>query len=346
MREHDVNGYVLIRDNPVTKVGIYPYLGSEIGADNPTKVYRVYRPAEELQRKETLDSFNLLPFINDHTFLGEGGTPAEKVGVQGTTGEAAVFDAPYVRNSLKIYSEFLKEQIEGGKVELSPSYRCSYDFTPGTFDGEAYDAVQRDIIGNHLALVDKGRTGPDVKVLDSYKISFDSMEIIMNFSDAQIEQIKELIASAIAEAAPQAPVPAVEEVAEEVAEVAAETVAEEVTDETVTEEVTDEPPAEEEKISADSIRAEIMQGIVKRDALIKRLTPAIGVFDSSKFFTEQDVAAYAVKKLGIACDSGSELATLNGYLIGAGKQSKATADKAASEITTPADIAKKLWRVK
>lgn len=199
-KQVDVNGFWSIEDNPISKVGVFPYLGSEIGAPEPDKVYMVYRPEEELSNPETLASFNLLPFIDDHEFLGVDGTPAEKKGVQGTTGENATFDYPYLKNNLRVYSNFLQNQIVQGKKELSPSYRCDYEFTSGVFGGQKYDAIQRNLRGNHLALVDKGRTGPDVAVLDRYPITNDSAEFIaMEFTPEQLEQLRALIREMLAE---------------------------------------------------------------------------------------------------------------------------------------------------
>lgn len=189
-RQEDGNGFWLIKDNPISKVGVYPYLGREIGAPDPDKIYQVYRPEEELSSEETLASFNLMPFIDDHEFLGKDGTPAEKKGVQGTTGENTHFEFPYLKSNLRIFSGYLQGQIEGGKKELSPSYKCDYDFTPGEFDGQVYDVVQRKIRANHLALVDRGRTGRDVAVLDCYPITNDSAEYIMEFTEEQLAQLK------------------------------------------------------------------------------------------------------------------------------------------------------------
>ncbi len=42
--------------------------------------------------------------------------------------------------------------------------------TPGSYNGEAYDGVMRDIAGNHVALVVQGRAGADVLVNDSAKV--------------------------------------------------------------------------------------------------------------------------------------------------------------------------------
>jgi len=134
-RNTDHNGYIEVKGNPISKVGVFPYVGAQIGAEDREKVYMVYRPAEELSSKETIDSFKLVPFINEHAMLGaedDGLTPAERKGVQGVIGEDVYFDAPYLRGNLRIFAETAKQLIGSGeKVELSPGYRCRYEFTTG-----------------------------------------------------------------------------------------------------------------------------------------------------------------------------------------------------------------------
>lgn len=177
----DINGWFEVRGNPLSKVGVFPYLGSTLdGAPDPTKIYNVYRPAEELADPACLASFRLLPWIDDHVMLGSeenGFTPAERKGVQGVIGEDVYFEEPYVRGNLKVFSEAMARLIEHGKRQLSCGYRCVYDWTPGVWQGIPYQVVQRQIRGNHLALVREGRMGPDVAVLD-HTFTIDAMEKI------------------------------------------------------------------------------------------------------------------------------------------------------------------------
>jgi hypothetical protein len=53
------------------------------------------------------------------------------------------------------------EDAEQGKTELSCGYSCDLDMTPGVMDGQHYDAVQKNIRGNHVALVTRGRAGAE-----------------------------------------------------------------------------------------------------------------------------------------------------------------------------------------
>lgn len=177
----DVNDYWLIQDNPMTKIGVFPYLGRQISPKlEPYKVYQVLRPKEELTKPETLKSLELIPLTNDHTMIGTepGMQPAEKVGVEGVTGANVKVNDKLITNDLKCYTENIKDLISSGKKDLSMGYRCRYELSSGEFEGEYYDAIQRDIIFNHIALVDEGRMGKDVQVMDS-RITFDTLSEIL-----------------------------------------------------------------------------------------------------------------------------------------------------------------------
>lgn len=190
-RQTDFNGWWEIQGNPLSLVGVFPYLGSKIpGAPDPNKFYMVYRPADELTDPECIQSLRLLPWINDHTLLGNdvdsGETPAEKKGIGGIIGEQIYFDPNYgeaggLLGNIKCLSGAHENLINAGKVELSLGYRCQYEYAPGVFNGVAYDYVQRCIRGNHVASVDEGRMGPQVAVLDSVDsmaVTFDSKEFV------------------------------------------------------------------------------------------------------------------------------------------------------------------------
>lgn len=332
----DINGYVEIKGNPISKTGVFPYLGIEIDAPEPDRVYKVYRPESELSDPECIDSFRLMPFIDEHAMLGsedQGLTPAEKKGVQGVIGQDVYFDAPYLRGNIKIYSEAAKRLVNTRtKCELSPGYRCLYKFTPGTFDGEQYDAIQHTIRANHLALVEEGRTGPTVSVLDHMRFALDSkqlMEAVMADENTKATDGLEELKAALQALTPdqlEALMTELKPVADEEVEVEDEEAVEVAEDEEVVEEVKDEDKAAMDSMSrqikaltkklvaAQDSGAFIGQ-IADRDALAGKVSQFVGTFDHARM-TPVQVAEYGVKKLGIPCAKGSERIALDAWMHG------------------------------
>lgn len=197
-KEIDHNDFWYIKNNPLSKVGVFPYLGRQISDElEPDKIYQVLRPEEELSKQETLDSFKLVPFVDEHTMLGTkaGMKPAEEKGIHGVIGNDVYYKDGIIYGDLKIFSETLKEEIENGKKELSMGYFCDYELKDGEFEGKPYQAVQRNLKINHVALVDEGRMGVDVRVLDQ-KLTYDSIKEI---KEMQKQQKKSLAKSALDE---------------------------------------------------------------------------------------------------------------------------------------------------
>lgn len=343
-RQPDINGFIEIKANPISKVGVFQYLGAQIDPDGVAglerdKIYNVYRPEEELSSPETLDSFRLLPWTDEHAMLGnpkDGLTAPEDMGVQGVIGEDVFFEDGYLKANIKIFSTQLGELIDSGKKELSIGYRCLYDITAGEYNGIEYDAIQRQIRGNHVALVEEGRSGHDVAVLDQFKFTFDTkgLEMTDNRPDDVIdeddvlelkdvvEMIKEL-KRGHEEILNRLKVEGeVEDDAEEDLDDAKQDLddAEQDLDdarkdiEEAKSDVEDEDE-EKERITMDSLKA-IVTHIDERNSLAKRLSKHIGVFDHASM-TLKDVAKYGVKKLKLPAAKGSELAMVEGYLRGA-----------------------------
>lgn len=377
----DENGYITIPDNPISKVGVFDYLGREIGAPDPNRLYKVYRPAEALADPECIESFKLAPFIDEHAMLGKFGIPAERKGMQGVIGEQVYFDEPYLRGNLRIHSTAAQALVNNGKIELSPGYRCKYDFTPGVFDGQRYDAIQHTIRGNHLALVDEGRTGPDVSVQDHvshFTITLDSAEVLA--MPTTIEELQALIKQAVAEAlaAMKAEEGAVEldastdpmkpaaadpvkdadpaaTAAEAVAAAAAEAAAK----------VAGEKPdpamdalVASVKALGDLVKAQdariteltaatdsVPNNIAEAATLYAKVTPFVGNFDSvPESRTVQGIAKYACGKLNLKAPAGQELATLNGFLQAADTAAKKTVSTTDSAKGGNAATVDKLWK--
>ena len=346
-RVFDLNGWYEVKDNPLSLAGVFPYLGRSIGAPEPDRIYMVFRPPEELANDECIASFKLLPWVDDHTMIGgesTGFTPAEEKGVHGVIGEEVYFADGTLYGNIKVFSDALAGLIESGKKELSCGYRCSYEYAPGAYQGQPYDFVQRNIRGNHLALVESGRMGKEVAVLDHFTFSVDSKEFeIMSEKDDKGGAVSVDLAAVVEQL--KAIAPQVQELMTFMQKLKpleqqgngvnlddkgggetppASAAAAKTEDEEhqgmdaalkIVGDLATQLKAAQDSI--DDLRANgvksAMTEIAKRDAMASKLAAHVGTFDHSAM-TEAEVAKYGVEKLGIACDSGAEVAALQGYL--------------------------------
>lgn len=195
-RHRDTNGYLHVANSHISKETVSPYYGSEI-ADaegvgvklDPDTIYYGYRAGEELDKAAA--TFNGLPLLFEHYFdSAENPQKEHRVGSLGTD---AAYSAPYLDNSLIITAANAIAAIESGDYkELSSAYRYTPDFTPGEFNGQKYDFVMRDIVGNHVALVQEGRAGRDVAVADS-QIKNKGEETGMDKTKELVKRLMELL---------------------------------------------------------------------------------------------------------------------------------------------------------
>lgn len=129
------------------------------------KVRREYRPPEEVFRADALATCSLAPLTLRHP--PEMLTPQNVAKYRkGTVGETVRQDGHLVVTSIVIEDADAISAVETGAMrQLSCGYYCDTDETPGVApDGSRYDAVQRNIRVNHVALEPMGRAGPEVRV--------------------------------------------------------------------------------------------------------------------------------------------------------------------------------------
>lgn len=170
VRSKDADGHLRVEITPISKANICPYYGREIpgwqglGLD-PERVYNLYRDPEELAKGAK--TFVGKPVLIIHKGVRADDHPREIV--VGAVGDNVVFDPPYLKAPLTIWDGEAIAGIESGEQEeLSSSYRYTPVMTPGNGpEGQRYDGRMTEIIGNHVALVEHGRAGPDVLVQDT-----------------------------------------------------------------------------------------------------------------------------------------------------------------------------------
>lgn len=148
----------------LTRIGVFPYRAED------GSVVREARLPEEVFSAESLASLTAAPLTIEHppTFVTPESYSLLSVG--GLLGSPCV-DGIYVTGDVLVASSTALEAVKGGKSELSCGYSADLDPTPGEYQGQPYDAIQRNIRYNHIALTDRGRAGPEVRLLmDSDRI--------------------------------------------------------------------------------------------------------------------------------------------------------------------------------
>lgn len=151
------NGF-LKADAILTRVGVFKYLN----ADGSTR--SELRLPEEVFQADALSSFGLMPLTDDHPPVAVNADNAKQY-QRGSVSESVRQDGDFVVGTLMVTDAALVRSLESGrKREVSCGYSCDLDHTPGVWKGERYDAIQRNIRGNHVAVVTKGRAGPEVRV--------------------------------------------------------------------------------------------------------------------------------------------------------------------------------------
>lgn len=127
---------------------------------------REYRPPEEVANPDSVATFAMSPVTWTHppVLLDAANT---KQYLKGYSGSHARYSDGFVEVALQITDEEIIRKIQNKEAtEVSAGYKVDYDATPGvTPTGEAYDGVQRNIRVNHIAIVPRGRAGPEVRLL-------------------------------------------------------------------------------------------------------------------------------------------------------------------------------------
>lgn len=172
----DENGYLRI-DGVVAHVGILEYM------EDDGTIIREFVPEETLFDEESLRSLAGAPVTLQHP--PEMVTPSNyKEYSQGSVNGMPRRDGDnLVASMLVIGNEALHAVEYGGVCELSPGYSVDLDETPGEWQGQKYDRVQRNRRYNHQAIVDAARGG------SICSLRFDGANVPNN-EDKSMTQIK------------------------------------------------------------------------------------------------------------------------------------------------------------
>jgi hypothetical protein len=166
----------------IARSGIQEYSAEAMGLPDadPNKIVKVYRPPEEVFSADSMKTFAFKPVTNEHPPVLLDATNARQFQI-GLSGAEVVKDGDFVKTTITITDGDTIDSIRNGKVELSNGYIADIVWGSGvTEDGIEYDAKQTNIRGNHIAVVQRGRAGPEVKVADSKPIGEQTMLITID----------------------------------------------------------------------------------------------------------------------------------------------------------------------
>jgi hypothetical protein len=153
----------------IGRAGLHDYRASEIGAPAgfaPGDIVRVYRSPEEVFHPDSMQSFAAKPVTSGHPPVMVDAANWKLYAI-GQSGPEVVRDGDHLATDLLISDAEAAKRAETG-AELSNGYFADFVFSKGmTPEGETYDALQRNIRGNHVALVDAGRCGPSCRIGDA-----------------------------------------------------------------------------------------------------------------------------------------------------------------------------------
>lgn len=156
-------GFLICRDVPIARVGVQEYLGREIGqTERPEEVFKVNRPAEEVFSPAAVASFEGKPVTENHPdedVTSENYAQYIRGVVRDVRKGAGQYEGCLVAD-LVVHDGALVRAIQDGKREISCGYNCLWVPT-----GD-HTLEQREIRGNHVAVVDKGRAGHGVAIHD------------------------------------------------------------------------------------------------------------------------------------------------------------------------------------
>lgn len=170
-REVTPEGYLLCRDVAIACTGSLLYGEGEVPVTADAGLIVITRGDDDLFRPETIASFEGKPITNDHPddwVTPDNWKKLAKGTAQNVRRGEGIEDHLLIADLLVQDKEVI-EEVQKGKVQISLGYDADYQ------EVSKGKGTQSNIIGNHVALVDKGRCGSRCSIGDkqmSKKLSF------------------------------------------------------------------------------------------------------------------------------------------------------------------------------
>ena len=145
-------------DGYASRVGVLTYVLPD------GTIRRELRHPDDVTHPDSLATLIGVPVTDEHPPVMVTSKNA-KTYSSGFTGDSVQMQGEKIAVPLTVTDAALIDRIDSGtQRELSCGYNCELVMGPGTWRGQEYDARQTHIRYNHLAVVRRGRAGPDVRL--------------------------------------------------------------------------------------------------------------------------------------------------------------------------------------
>lgn len=180
----------------IARVGVMLYAADNLRAqgvklpDSIAKggLVRVYTPPDVLS--EGAASLKTASVTNEHPRRMVTVDTYRQVSCGGLLSESVHFDGEFLRATLTLQDADLLRAVQRlEKTEVSAGYYSDTEFAPGTTPaGEEYDAIRRGVVYNHVAVVSRGRAGPQVCLaLDSMDIPTEEVNVRLRIRGVEMD---------------------------------------------------------------------------------------------------------------------------------------------------------------
>lgn len=290
-------GYLCVK-GIAARTGVYQYLSTELGLPGPVREVNVYRPPSEVFSPESLASYPDSDVTNDHPEDLVSAITYRDHSVGHVRG--AMQDGEDVVVDMIIKDQSAIDAIQSGKSELSPGYLAEYVPVNGYApDGTNYEFEQRDIVINHVAVVEAARAGNRARIFDSKPkgdVTMAQRKVFLDSKKTRSVTLDEEAAAVVEQA-----VSALEDVAEEAKKRADE--AEAKADDL--EEKLEAMSEEKEKMTSDSAISTRVAGVLSTINAAKKLQPS---FDSGSMTNPLEIKRAVMASLKPTRDWASKSA--------------------------------------
>lgn len=184
--EEDNRGYLIFRDVPIARSGVYQYYGQEIGRNSePNKIFRVFRDESTYKGSDVEQSLENIPITDDHPSVDVSSDNYQILEKGHTEGKPYHKDGMVIVPKVVVKDKDLQQKIKSGKREVSIGFLGHYKWGDKPKNCNEYvDGTEHVYKINHLAVVDKGKAGPQFRF---NKDIVNDKKVVKEMDEAQLK---------------------------------------------------------------------------------------------------------------------------------------------------------------